>query len=218
MESGSSPTHDGIAQAERRTSAGDGSRGVVARTAPGEPSLPSPAVPSPRRRFDTRRKLLAAFLLLAAAFSAAFASQLAGLRHMEVHLAQLQEHDEQARLTVELEHAIETQLDQQALFLAGDRSRLAEYREARARTAYLVAELDRRVDEPEVDRWLAEIHETTAELDRLLQGQIATGAAAAAAHDARSTLARRVEANVDKLFAFLRGESMKYHRHLKEQE
>src|SRR5689334_21745554 len=65
-------------------------------------------------RFDTRRRLFTAFAALAAAFVAAFSSQLMGLRRMEARLAQLQEHDEQARLTVELEHAIESQLDHHA--------------------------------------------------------------------------------------------------------
>ena len=220
MESGSSPTHDGIAQVERRTSAGDGSRGVMARTAPGEPSLPSPAVPLPRRPFDTRRRLFVAFLVLAAVFAAAFSSQVRGLRRIEAHMAQLQEHDDQARLTVELEHALESQLEHQAAFVAGDVTHLAGYRDARARVVHLVAELDRRVDEPEVDAWLADMRETTAELDRVLQEQMAPGARAGAGEtkDRASALVRRVEVNVDRLFGFLRGETRKYHEHVKELE
>ena len=173
-------------------------------------------------RFDTRRRLFTAFLALAGAFLVAFSWQLLGLRRMEVRLAQLQEHDEEARLTVELEHAIDSQLDEHARFLAGDRSRIVQYREARARAVHLVAEIDRRVDEPDVDSWLADIRETTAELDRLLQRQMAAGAPGDAAGDGvpeqTLVLTRRVEANVERLFGFLRGEAMKYHEQLKQLE
>jgi signal transduction histidine kinase len=223
MATGSSPAHEGVAQVDQRTSQGDKPSGVMTQVAPGTPSIPGLAAPAPRRRFDTRRRLFAAFLVIAAVFAVAFWSQLAGLRRIEGRLAQLQEHDQQGRLTVEFESAIESQLAHQAQFMAGDDAQLAGYREARARAVQLLAELDRRVDEPEADTWLAEIRETTAELDRLLQREMAPAGpertpGSAVTHDKTAALVHRVEANVDRVFGFLRAETMKYHEDVKELE
>jgi two-component system, NtrC family, sensor kinase len=223
MATGSSPVNEGDAQVEYRAGEGAVTSGTVTAAAPGIPSIPDLVTHAPGHGFDTRRRLFAAFLVLAAVFAAAFWSQLAGLRRIEDRLGQLQEHDQQARITVELENAIESQLEHQALFMAGDEGQLAGYRDARARAVRLLAELDRRVDEPEPDAWLAQIRETTAELDRHLQEEMAAAVSdrkpgEAAARDAKSALMHRVETYVYRVFGFLRGETMKYHEEVKELE
>jgi len=167
-------------------------------------------------RLTTRQRLFTAFAAVAGVFALAFWSQLAGLRRIESRLDELQAHDEEARLTLELENAIDSQFAHQAHFIAGESSRLGEYREARARAVKILAELDRRVDEPEADAWLKEIRDITAQLDHAFEEEVVPAVLkgdpqAKLFHERSSTLVKRVETNIDRMFEFLREEMRRYH-------
>jgi signal transduction histidine kinase len=181
---------------------------------------PQPPAPEPvARKFSTRRRLFVAFASLAAVFVTALVSQVGGLRRIERRLEELQEHDEEAQLTLELENTIQGQLTYQARILAGDDAHRAEYRGARAQAHRLTAELRRRIDEPEPSRWVADIADASAELDRVFEAQIAAARpnsdAGSQLAEEVSALAQRIDLNVDRIFRFLREDSEKYHDEVK---
>jgi two-component system, NtrC family, sensor kinase len=200
------PSHEGEA---RRSS-------LAPRRAP--PPSPDPGA----HRFSTRRRLFVAFASLVAVFVTAFLSQVGGLRRIERELDQLKEHDEEARLTLELENTIQVQLTHQTRILAGDDGHLAEYRSARVQARRLVAELRRRIDEPEPSRWVADIADASVELDRVFEAQIAVARpkqdGGSNLTEEVSALAQRIDLNVDRIFRFLREDSERYHDEVKRLE
>ena len=180
--------------------------------------------PIPPSGFSTRRKLLTAFSALAAVFLVAFAVPLEGLRRLEAHLTELEDHDEQARLTLDLDDALRSRTAHQAQLVAGDASQLAAIRADVARAAAILAELRGRVDEPEAMGWVADIGEAAEALERSFQASIAPAVAARdlagarAAHDEAMLLVQRMAGNVDRIFAFLRAETARYHDEVRKLE
>ncbi|MFL5261671.1 MAG: ATP-binding protein [Anaeromyxobacteraceae bacterium] len=168
-------------------------------------------------RFTTTRRLAGALAALAAASALGLSSQLAGLHRIEKYLDELADHDEQARLALELQSALRSQSAHEAHILAGEAAHLSGYRDARARAVQLLADLDARVDEPEADAWLKDIRNSTAELDRAFQEVIAPAVlnhdpAATLMHDKSSALVHRVEGNVENVFRFLRAKTVHFHK------
>ena len=186
-------------------------------------SRQAPLSGGPSRRFATRRRLFVAFSVLAALFVTAFLSQLGGLKRIGQQLGALEEHDEQMRLTLELEDAIRSEFSHQAHFIIGEDAHLAGYREARARAERLVTDLRERLDEPETLAWLAETAAANVELDRIFQEQIvpvvlSRESGAMLAHDKTYPLVNRIEHNLDRIFASLRGIVAKHHGEVKKYE
>jgi two-component system, NtrC family, sensor kinase len=168
-------------------------------------------------RFTTRRRLAGALAALAAASALGLSSQVAGLHRIEQYLDELADHDEQARLALELQSALRSQLAHEAHILAGEAAHLSGYREARARAVQLLADLDARVDEPKAETWPKDIRNTTAELDRVFEEVIAPAVlnrdpGATLMHDKTSALVHRVEQNVENVFRFLRAKTVQYHK------
>jgi signal transduction histidine kinase len=189
------------------------------------PALAEPPPPGPARvetasapparartRFATRRRLFLAFLAVVLAFVAAFAVPAAGLARIERGFAELHDHEHEMALTLELESSIRSQFAHQAHLVAGESSHLGGYRDARRRTADLLAQLAGRVDEPEAIRSVAEIRAGAAELDRLFRDELEPGILARdpdvlLAHERTYPLVFRLEEQLDGLFAFLRTET-----------
>jgi two-component system, NtrC family, sensor kinase len=167
--------------------------------------------------FSTRRKLLAAFSALGLVFLGAFALQLEGLRRLEGHLAELEDHDEQARLALDLDDALRSRASNQAHLVLGEAGHLDAYRQDRTRAETLLAELRRRVDEPEAAAWVADIGEAAQALDLIFRDRIAPALQAGdlrgarAGHEASAALVQRMGADVDRIFAFLRVATARYH-------
>jgi two-component system, NtrC family, sensor kinase len=182
-----------------------------------------PVAVRPTGRFSTRRRLFLAFSALAAVLVVALAFQVAGLRRIEEALAELQDHDDQARLTLELENSIRSQFAHQAHFIVGEDAHLAGYRDAHARSVALITELQHRIDEPGPSAWIEEIRDLTAELDRTFQEKIVPEVlgrrpGAMLLHDKTSTLVSRSEDNIDRIFGFLRDKTAGYHQEVKKLE
>jgi signal transduction histidine kinase len=173
------------------------------------PVVLEPAAPVPLRpaRFETRRRLFFALLAVIAAFVAAFAMPLRGLLRMERGFAELHDHEGEMQLTLELESSIRSQFSRQARFIAGEGAQLAEYEEARRRSVDLVAQLARRVDEPEAIGLVGAIAADAGELDRIFREEIEPAVRARAeavpTQDRTYALVFRLEERLDRLFAFL---------------
>jgi signal transduction histidine kinase len=190
---------------------------AAAATAPrvvASPALsPVQAEPAPSARphpirFDTRRRLFLAFLAIIAAFAAAFTVPLRGLLRMERGFAELHDHEGEMQLTLELESSIRRQFAHQAQFVVSGDGHLSGYREARKRSADLVAQLGARVDEPEAVQLVREIAADAEELGRIFREEIEPAVRAGASgvmltHERTYGLVFRVEEKLDRLFAFL---------------
>src|SRR6266542_5240189 len=122
---GTEPERSAVRSPASGGAQGSKAAGTEASGAPGhvQPASHRPGARSTRSigpRFSTRCRLFLAFSGLAALFAVAFWSQVAGLRKIEGRLGELQEHDEQARLTLELENAIRSQFVHEAHFIVGE--------------------------------------------------------------------------------------------------
>jgi two-component system NtrC family sensor kinase len=174
-------------------------------------------------RLGTRARLFAAISALALLFVGAFLSQLGGLRHIEGQLTELEDHDEEVRLTLELEDAIRSEYTHQDHFILGDEGRLSAYREARARAERLTADLRRRLDEPETLAWLNDAAAANLELDRIFQARIAPRGpdhvpVAALADERTYALVDRMEHDLDSITAFLQSMIARHHDEVRRQQ
>jgi len=170
------------------------------------------------RAFSTRRRLIAAFSLVLAAFLVAAALQLSALRRMESTFAAMEERDTEMQLALQLESSVRDQFAHQGLFAANDtRLQLLEYQEARRRALDATDALERLLKAPEPA--LHEIRRATEELDRVFREQVAPAvrlqeAAALQAHDLSHRQVARVEENIDKIFAKLQHANSESRREL----
>ncbi len=185
--------------------------------ATGTPSLAAAARrrrPGPTR-FATRRRLFAALSALASAFALAFVLQLHGLDGMEDAIAELHEHEEQMRFLLELESSVRDQFVHRSRLAEGDAGELALYENARVRAAELIRALSPRLDEPGAAALVADIEAAVGELDRSFRDEVARtmhSGAAARADDRAYALVFRVEDDVDRLFALMRGYTVEQSR------
>jgi signal transduction histidine kinase len=159
------------------------------------------------QHFSTRRRLIAAFSMVLAAFLVALAFQVFVLRRMEATFAAMEERDQQMQLALQLESAVRDQLAHQGLFAASDAPvQLLEYREARARALRLSDALGEWLIEPEAAARMGEIRIATEELDRVFREQVAPavrGRDAVASVIQSQQLVSIIEENVDRIFARL---------------
>ncbi|HET8538723.1 MAG TPA: HAMP domain-containing sensor histidine kinase [Anaeromyxobacter sp.] len=159
---------------------------------------------SHRNRFSTRRRLIAAFSTVLAAFVASLSLPLIGLHRMEATFVEMEEHERQERLALQLEDAVRVQYSAEGDFVKSDGAGRAAYDAARSRVEVLTAALRARVDEPEVVTWMNEIAEASARLDEAFRGAIAPAVerghpSAGLVHDQSHALVFFIDAAVDRL-------------------
>jgi two-component system, NtrC family, sensor kinase len=181
-----------------------------------------PAGEPPRVRFGTRGRLVAAFSALAGVFVLASLSQLAGLARIDRQLTEVAEHDEQMRLTLELENAVRSAFSHQAHFVVGDHAHLSGYRDARAEGVQLFAALKRSLDEPQALRRLADAAATDEEFDRNFQEKIVPAVlnrelGVMLTHDKTYALVNKIEHDLDAILALLHDEVADQHAEVTKQ-
>jgi two-component system, NtrC family, sensor kinase len=174
----------------------------AARAAP-EAAPPAPGGRRTPFRLGTRRRLQLAFAALAAAFAAAFGSQVVGLARIERQLAYLHEHEEQMRVALDVAAGIRSLYSPHAPAGIGR----ADSAGARKRVFEQIAMLTQEVDEPEAIVWVANIAAAARELDRSFGegAQPALGPGLGDPGEARpQRLLFDIEVNADRFFSFLR--------------
>jgi two-component system NtrC family sensor kinase len=177
-----------------------GTRGVETGPSAGDP----PGVASGRWRFGTRRRLVAVFTIVLAAFASYAGLQFVGLRRMAATFDAMEEHEHQETLALALGEAVRAQYGEAGGFVARRTADLVEYQEARARAVQLVDALIDRVDEPECVAWLKEIREAILGLDAVFQERIVPAVergdpGASAAHVRGEQFVHAVDSDVNKL-------------------
>ncbi|HEY6006093.1 MAG TPA: HAMP domain-containing sensor histidine kinase, partial [Anaeromyxobacter sp.] len=188
--------------------------GLSSRAAPAGRSHGGAADGAGPRRFSTRGRLYVAFTLLAAAFAAAFAVQIATLDGMRRALATMDELDEGKRIALEIEHEVRSQYVREARIAAGDEAELAIAREANVHLARLAAELGARVTGAEPKARAAAIEAAVRDLDRILEEAFASAATAnervvQPPQQASYRVVYDVEENADALVSLLQEEDAK---------
>jgi two-component system, NtrC family, sensor kinase len=168
-------------------------------------------------RFSTRRRLIAAFSALLAAFVSCLVVQLVRLRRMEKTFAAMKAHEEQMLLALQLEDAVRDHYPHHSRFAPRGRE-LDEYDRARARILEVIGLLGRRVDEPDAVGSLDAIRAAVAELDGVLRAQAVPAAGelgqGVAAYDRSSTLVLLIERNIHLLFGRLQQETSTFRSEL----
>jgi two-component system, NtrC family, sensor kinase len=126
---------------------------------------------------------------------------------MEATFDEMQEHEEQMRLALQLENAVRDQYAHEAQLVIGERAQL-EYESARSRALELIRTLVARVQEPDAVARLEHIREASAQLDRLFRDQVAPAVQrrdpiAAITHDRSYPLVSLIEDDIDRIFGRL---------------
>jgi two-component system NtrC family sensor kinase len=172
---------------------------------PGSTVLVQGGGPTVKRVFATRRRLVAAFSFVLLAFLLALVFQVFVLLRMEATVAAMEDNDELMQYALQLESEVREEYGHQVRYSAGDAAGLAEYQRARARALELGETLRARLDEPDAIRWIDQIREASAELDRAFQEQAAPieGPQDPSSHDRSYPLVSLIEQNVDRIFARL---------------
>jgi signal transduction histidine kinase len=169
--------------------------------------------------FATRRRLIAAFAALLAAFLSVLVFQVIALRRLEMTFADMAEHEQQMALALQLEGAVREQFAHEARFAFGQHVDLVAYDDARARALQLSGTLDERADEAEAHALLGGIREASAELDAMFRGRVTPAAGTGdpfgrGDHVRSYALTALVERSVDDLFTVLQRENTAFRREL----
>ncbi|HTN51121.1 MAG TPA: ATP-binding protein [Anaeromyxobacter sp.] len=154
--------------------------------------------------FATRRRLGVAFACVLASLLLTASFQAFALRRIAATVENMEEHDEQMQLALQLDAAIHEQYGREGQFVMGKGARLREYEAARGRSLQLIERLRALVDEPEAIAALDAARDAIVELDRAFSEEVAPAVqnedpAAALVHDRSYPLVSRIRRSIGQL-------------------